>query len=96
MSTVSSGALSVLHEVLAQIGDETAERIGQAGARRHEHFGNAEIARQRDGVQRPRAAEREQHEVARVVAARQRHHADGAGHVHIGEAEHGLGRRFDR
>jgi hypothetical protein len=38
-------------------------------------------------MQRTGAAEGEEREVARVVAARQRHHADRAGHVGVGEAD---------
>ena len=82
-------------EVLAQVGDEAAERIGEARPRRHQHLGDAELARQRHRVQRPGAAEGEQREVARVVAARQRHHADGAGHVRVGEPDDGRRRRVD-
>ena len=76
-------------EVLAQVGDQAAERVGEPRPRRHEHLGDAKLARDRHGMQRPGPAEGEQHEVARVVAARQRHQPDGAGHVGIGEPEDG-------
>ena len=71
---------------MAQVGDEAAERIGEAGPRRDQHLRDAELARQRRGMQRAGAAEREQGEVARVVAARQAHHADRAGHPVVGDA----------
>jgi hypothetical protein len=35
----------------------------------------------------PRAAERKQHEIARVVPARERNHADRAGHAIVGDAQ---------
>ena len=72
-------------EVVPQVGDEAAQRIGDAGPRRHQQPRDAELARQRHGMQRAGAAEGEQREVARIVAARQRHHADGARHVVVGE-----------
>ena len=82
-------------EVLAQVGDEAAQRIGEPRPRRHQHLRDAELARQRHRVQRPGAAEGEQREVARIEAARQRHHADGAGHVRVAEPDHGRGRLVD-
>ena len=60
-----------VHQVLAQVGDEAAERVGEAGAGRHQHLGDAQLAGDGHRVQRASAAEGEQHEVARVVAARQ-------------------------
>jgi hypothetical protein len=80
-------------EIVPQIGDDAAERIGDARPRRHQHFGEAELAGQRGGVQRAGAAEGEQREVARIVAARDRHHADGAGHLHVAEPQHRARRR---
>ena len=73
-------------EVVAQVGDDAAERVGEPGPRRDQHLRDAELARQRRRVQRPGAAEREQREVARVVAARQADHADRAGHLVVGDA----------
>ena len=58
-------------EVLAEVGDDAAERVGEAGPRRDQHLGNASSCASADRVQRPGAAEREQREVARIVAARQ-------------------------
>ena len=82
-------------EILAQVGDQAAQRIGEARPRRDQHLGDAELARQRHRVQRPGAAEGEQREVARIEAARQRHHADGAGHVRVAEPDDGRRRRID-
>ena len=85
MSSAVERRVERVDEILAQVGDEAAERIGEARPRRHQHLRQAELAGERDGMQRPGAAEGEQREVARVVAARQRHHADRAGHVRVGE-----------
>ena len=73
-------------EVVAQVGDDAAERIGEARPRRDQHLRDRQLPRQRRGVQRPGAAEGEEREVARVVAARQAHHADRAGHAVVGDA----------
>ena len=43
------------------------------------------------GVQRARATAGDEREVARVVAARQRHQAQRAGHAVVGDAHHGRG-----
>ncbi len=59
-------------------------RPGRAGI---STVGIASSLRERGGVQRPGAAEREQREVARVVAAREAHHADRAGHLVVGDAD---------
>src|SRR5215207_7814585 len=80
-----------IDEILAQIGDETAERVGEAGPGRHHDLRQAELAGERDGMQGTGAAEGEEREVARVVAAGQRHHADRAGHVGVGEPDRGRG-----
>ena len=45
-------------------------------------------------MQRPRAAEGEEREVARVVAARQGDQADGAGHAVVGDAQDRRGGRL--
>ena len=83
-------------EILPQIGDEAAERVGEPGPRRHHHLRQSQLAGDRHRVQRPRPAEGEEHEIARIVAARQRHHADGAGHVRVGEPDHRRRRIFRR
>ena len=44
-------------------------------------------------MKRAGAAKGEPREVARIVAARQRHQADGAGHAVVGDAQDGGGRR---
>ena len=54
------------------------------GPRRHQHLRDGQLARERDRVERAGAAEGEQDEVARVVAALQRHEADGARHLVVG------------
>ena len=58
-------------EVVPQVGDDAAERVGEPRPRRDQQLRDAELARQRGRMQRPGAAESEQGEVARIVAARQ-------------------------
>ena len=74
-------------EVVAQVGDDAAERVGEPRPRRDEQLRDRQLLRQRRRVQRPGAAEGEQREVARIVAARQAHHADRAGHLVVGDAD---------
>jgi hypothetical protein len=45
-------------------------------------------------MQRARTAKGKEGEIARIVAARQRHQADGTGHAIVGDAQDGGGRRF--
>ena len=79
-------AVDRVHVVVAQIGDHAAERVRDAGPRRDQELRNPEFARERRGVQRPRAAEGKEHEVARIVSARKRHHADRARHLVVRNA----------
>ena len=74
-------------ELGLQVGDQQPERGQHARPRRHDDRSHAEQPRQRAAVQRPGAAEREEREVARVVAALHRHHADGADHVVVDDGE---------
>ena len=61
----------------------------QAGGReharmaRHQHAGDRQMLRQRTGMQRPGAAERDQGEAARVIAAADRDQADALGHSRV-------------
>ena len=68
-------------EVGAQVGQQQAHGAEDAGIGRHQHAAHVELARQPRGVQRPRAAERHQRVVARIVAALHRDHADRPRHV---------------
>ena len=74
--------------IVAGIGNDATERIGDAGPHRDQQLRNGELARQRRRMQGTRAAEREQHEVARIVAARERNHADRARHLVVGDAQY--------
>ena len=58
-----------------------------ARSRRHQQAWNAELTRQGRGMHRSGAAEGEEREIARIVAARQRHQTDGAGHAIVGDAQ---------
>ena len=79
------------HEVVADVSHEAAERGGDPGPRRHQHLGDHQLPRERDGVERSGAAEREQDEVARIIAALQRHETDRARHFVVGHADDGGG-----
>ena len=48
-----------IDEILPQIGDEAAERVGQPRTRRDQHLGDAEIGGECHRMQRPGAAEGE-------------------------------------
>ena len=56
-------------EIVPQIRNDAAERVGNAWPRRHQHFRQAEFARQSRRMQRSGAAEGEQREIARIMAA---------------------------
>ena len=74
-------------ELVAEVRDEVADRAQQAGRGRHDHGVAAHQLRDRVRVQRPRAAEGDEREVARIVAALHRHQAQGAGHVLVDDRE---------
>ena len=71
---------------MPQVGDDAAECIGDAWACGNQQLRDAELACKRGCVQRAGASERKQHEVARVVPARKRNHADRSGHAVVGNA----------
>ena len=79
---------------MAQVGDNAAKRVGDPRARRHQHLGNAELAGQRRGMERSRAAEGEQAEIPWIETKRDRYHAGRAGHAGRRHAQNGGGRRF--
>ncbi len=74
---------------MAEIRDDAAEGVGDAGAGGHQYLGDAEFAGDGGGVQRAGAAESEEGEVARVFAEADRDHAHGIGHAGVGDADHG-------
>ena len=82
------------HEIMPQVGDDTAKRVGDPRSRRHQNLGNAELAGQRRGMERPRPAKGEQSEVARIQTKRDGDHAGRAGHAGRGHAQHRRRRRF--
>ena len=85
MSSASSGALIVCTKSWRRSATRQPSALVRPGRAGTITSGSAEFARERHRMQRPGAAEGEQREVARIVAARQRHHADRAGHVRVGE-----------
>ena len=84
------------HEGLAQIRHDQALRAQDAGRERHERAADAEALRDIGRVQRPGAAERQQREGARIVAALDRHRADRTHHVGDHDAEHAVRGALDR
>src|SRR5690606_17972830 len=86
------GTVERVDEIVAQVGYDAAERIGDAGSRRHHDPRYAELSGKSGGMQRSRAAEGEEGKVARIVSFADRHYTHRAGHLDIGEPEHRSGR----
>ncbi len=89
------GAVGRAHEavgkVVLDVDQQAAQCRGDAGVRRHDHRRDRQFTRDRGPVQRARAAEGAQGEVARIVAARDRQQAHGVSHVSVGHAHDRLG-----
>ena len=85
-------------ELVAEVGHEVAERAQQARRGRHDDGEGAHQLGDRVGVQRPGAAEGDERELARVVAALDGDHAQRAGHVLVDDRQDALRRlrRRDR
>jgi hypothetical protein len=69
--------------VAALLARDEAERREDARCGRHEHGRDLELVRELTRVERPRSTERDQREVARVVAALHRDEADRAQHLGV-------------
>ena len=83
------------HEVVAHIGEHAAECRRDAGEARHQYVRHAELAGDSGGVHRPRAAEGEEGEVARVVPLVHRDEPRRARHLMVHHLEdRGGGLRF--
>ena len=78
------------HEILLDVGDERPERREVAGSGRHEHPFDLQLLRDEGPVHRPRAAVRDEGEVARVVTLRHRDLLDRAHHPRDRDAHHPL------
>ena len=86
--SASFGALEVHpRDVVLDVDEHAAHRRRHAGIRRHDDRRDRQLARERRAVQRPGAAERDEREVARVVAAADRDQADRVGHVGVGDGD---------
>ena len=85
-----------LRELVAEVGDEVAERAQQPGRRRHDHREGAHQLGDRVRVQRPRAAEGDERELARVVPALDGDDPQGARHVLVDDLQDALRRLVDR
>ena len=79
--------------VVADVGDDAAERARYSRIARHDGPLQADAADHRADVQCPAAAEGKRHESAGVVAAFDRHEPDGAGHFGVGNTDDGFCRR---
>ena len=75
------------HQIVAQIGDQHAERTQNSGGRRYQQARDRQFARQRRAVHRPGAAEWHQRQTARVVTALDRDDTDPASHIGVGDAQ---------
>ena len=73
--------------VVTHVGEHAAERRRDAGEAGHQHLGDAELAGDRRRVHRSRPAEREEHEIARIVPFLDRHHPRCIGHLVVGNGE---------
>ena len=82
--------------VVAHLGAEQAERRQHAGMSRHHDRAHPEQRRQLGAVERPRAAEGHEREIAGIVAALHRYQPDGADHVVVDDVEDPARRRFER
>ena len=91
-SIASSGWFTVATKSWRRSATTQPSALVRPGPRRDQHLRDVELARQRAGVQRAGAAEGEEREVARVVAARQAHHADRARHPVVADAHDRCGR----
>ena len=80
-----------LHEIMAKIGDNAAQCVGDAGAGGHKNLGDAKLAGQRRGMKRAGPAKGEKREITRVLTKRDRHHAGRAGHAGGGDTKYRLG-----
>ena len=75
-------------QVVAHVDEQAAERRRDARVGRDDHGRDRQLLGERGAVQRAGAAERDQREVARVIAAADRDQADGVGHVGVGDLDH--------
>ena len=85
-----------LGELVAEVGDEVADRAEQAGRRRHDHRERAHQLRDARSRAAARAAVGDEREVARVVTALDGDEPQRARHVLVDDREDALGRLLDR
>ncbi|CAB4875437.1 unannotated protein [freshwater metagenome] len=71
----------------APVGRREAQCAQHAGRTRNEDRVDPQLIGDRRGVQRPRTAERQQREVARIEPALDRHHAQRADHLRVRDAQ---------
>ena len=76
------------HEIVAaQVRHHHAPGRKHRGGRGHDDLFDAEFGGERDGVHAAAAAERDEREIARIVAAIQRHELQRIDHVVVGDAD---------
>ena len=83
-------AIERADEIVALVREQHAERGEMRGKQRHDDLRNVELARNRDHVQRARAARGDQREIAGIIALRDRHFAHRERHFGDGDVEDGL------
>ncbi len=91
-SSPSSIRFTVCTGIVAQVGDDAAERRRDPGEARYHRAFEPDVLDQRAGMQRTATAERHGGESPRIVSALDRDQADGAGHAGVGDPDDGLGR----
>src|SRR5690606_19169786 len=87
--------LQGLRKVDTQVGQRATHGAEHARIGRYHHRADADLAHQRRAVQWPGAAESDEGEVARIVAALDREQTDAAGHALVDDLQDRLGRRLD-
>ena len=91
-SKLSSRMWRLLHQLVGNRRRQEADRRADAGVRRHQHARKPELLGDARGMQRRRAAERDQRVVVHHLAALDRMHARRARHVLAHHLVHRVGR----
>ena len=82
--------------IVLKVGGEETDRRRDAGIGRHDDLWDAEQARHLGAVQRTRAAERDQHEMAGIEALLYRARTDRVRHIGVDDGEDALSRGLKR
>ena len=74
-------------KIMLHVDQQAAQRRGDAGIGRHDHCRNRQFPGDRGAVQRAGAAEGDQREIARIIAAADRDQPHRIRHVGVGDAD---------